>query len=305
MDKPKNDRPRGIVPISEHDRPPRPEADPTRVLDGWRPDAGAMPFDPTRVLDGWKPEAARDARRLDPSLPLIDVLSPQPASAASGAADDAVLDELNLGAVARTGRVDRWNRAEVSDVTDIEAVWKPGSDVSQAAHDSSLHPGHPDEPLTVWRRKGVARLLSHWKPGAWVGAARRVFGAVSQVHSTPDGPIVDTFAPHVLLALWPPQGADTPFLARWPQRLLLSAVHPEDAGEELLKHLPADAELWLAEHDIDWALAGEAVLLHDPGLREFQMKELRAFVDAEREANWERLNQAYRLPAAGQPIERV
>jgi hypothetical protein len=66
-----------------------------------------------------------------------------------------------------------------------------------------------------------------------------------------------------------------------------------------------ERQLWLAEHDIDWALAGEAVLLHDPGLREFQLKELRAFVDAERLANYERLNHAYRLPAAGQPIERV
>lgn len=299
MDKPKSDRPREVMPISEHDRAPRPDTDPTRVLDGWRPDAGATPFDPTRVLDGWKPEAAHDARRLDTTLPWVDVLAPIAAPAASGTPQGAVLDELNLGAVARSGKWD------VSDVTDIEAVWKPGSDVSRSANESSLRPGLADEPLTVWRKAGNARLLPHWKPGAWVGALRRVFGAVSQVHSTPDGPIVDTFAPHVLLALWPPQGVDMPFLARWPQRLLLSAVHPDDAGEELLKHLPADAELWLAEHDIDWALAGEAVLLHDPGLRDFQLKELRAFVDAEREANWERLNLAYRLPAAEQPIERV
>ncbi len=304
MDKPKNDRPRHVVPISEHDRPPRPEVDPTRVLDGWRPDAGAQPFDPTRVLDGWKPEVARDARRLDPSLPLIDVLSPS--APVSSSAQGAVLDELNLGAVARSGRADKWHRGEPGDVTDIEAVWKPGSDVSEAAHGSSLRQhGADDEPLTVWRKAGVARLLPQWKPGAWVGALRRVFGAVSQVHSTPDGPIVDTFAPHVLLALWPPLGTQMPLLSRWPQRLLLSAVHPDDAGEALLQLLPADAELWLAEHDIDWALAGEAVLLHDPGLRDFQLKELRAFVDAERQANWDRLNQAYRLPAAGQPIERV
>jgi len=303
MDKPKKDRPRGVMPISEHDRPPRPESDPTRVLDGWRPDADAAPFDPTRVLDGWKPEVARDARRLDPALPLIDIVA-APAAPEPGAGG-AVLDELNLGAVARSGRADRWNRGDAGDITDIEAVWKPGSDVSRSANESSLRPGADDEPLTVWRKPGVARLLAHWKPGAWVGAARRVFGAVSQVHSTPEGPIVDTFAPHLLLALWAPQGIDTPFLARWPQRLLLSAVDAEDAGEELLKHLPADAELWLAEHDIDWALAGEAVLLHDPGLRDFQLKELRAFIESERQANYERLNQAYRLPAAGQPIERV
>jgi len=47
------------------------------------------------------------------------------------------------------------------------------------------------------------------------------------------------------------------------------------------------------------------VLLHEPGLRDFQLKELRAFVDAERQSTWERANKAYKLPASGQPIERI
>jgi hypothetical protein len=87
--------------------------------------------------------------------------------------------------------------------------------------------------------------------------------------------------------------------------LLLAAVPADDAGAELLRYLPPDAEVWVTEPDIDWALAGEAVLLHEPGLRDFQLKELRAFVDAEKLANWERLNTAYKLPASGQPIERI
>jgi hypothetical protein len=268
--------------------------DPTRVLDGWQPTAGVPAFDPTRVLDGWKPEKARDARKLDAKLPVIEALRPAAAPAAP-----AMLDDVGLGVATRKSK---WN---VSDVTDIEAVWKPGSEVSQAARQTSLSGEHPAETITVWRKSDVPRLLAHWQPGCWVGALKRVFGAVSQLLSTPQGPVVDTFAPHLLLALWPPQGLESPLLSRWPQRLLLSAVQPEDAGEELLKHLPADAELWLAEQDIDWALAGQAVLLHEPGLREFQLKELRAFVDAERQATWDRVNTAYRLPGTGQPLERV
>jgi hypothetical protein len=40
-------------------------------------------------------------------------------------------------------------------------------------------------------------------------------------------------------------------------------------------------------------------------LRDFQLKELRAFVEAERLAVWERVNKAYKLSAPGQPIERL
>lgn len=268
--------------------------DPTRVLDGWVPTTGVPAFDPTRVLDGWKPEKARDARTLDLKLPMVEALRPVVTPAAP-----AMLDDVGLGVATRKSK---WN---VTDVTDIEAVWKPGSEVSQAAHQTSLSGEHPAATITVWRKAGVPRLLPQWQPGCWVGGLKRVFGAVSQVLSTPQGPVVDTFAPHLLLALWPPQGLESPLLGRWPQRLLLSAVQPEDAGEELLKHLPADAELWLAEQDIDWALAGQAVLLHEPGLREFQLKELRAFVDAERQATWDRVNTAYRLPGTGQPLERI
>jgi hypothetical protein len=151
----------------------------------------------------------------------------------------------------------------------------------------------------------VPRLLEAWKPRAWIGAIKPVFGSVAQVSSSEHGPVVDTFEPHVLLALWPPQTMEIPFLDRFPARVLLSAVKPEDAGEALLACIPPDAELWLSEFDIDWALAGDAVLLHEPGLREFQLRELRAFVDAERKATFDRVNAAYRLPGAGQPIERL
>ncbi len=76
-------------------------------------------------------------------------------------------------------------------------------------------------------------------------------------------------------------------------------------GATQRQDLPPDAEIRVGEPEIDWALAGEAVLLHEPGLRDFQLKELRALVEAEKLANCDRLNAAYKLPASGQPIERI
>lgn len=279
---------------------PKDNDDPTRVLDGWVPGGGRgnPNDDPTRILDGWSPAAAA-APRIDPSLPVIEAWQPSAPGALPKPEDTALPQDLNLHVSTR------YSKFDTSDVTDVDAVWQPRSFDANAANDAARKPDSQLGDFDVLHRRATPRVLPAWKPLAWIGAVRTVFGSVAQVVSTPQGPVVDTFAPHVLLALWEPQNIDHPFLDRFPQRVLLSAVAPEDAGEELLKFLPPDAELWLAEHDIDWALAGEAVLLHEPGLRDFQLKELRAFVEAERLAVWERVNKAYKLPATGQPIERL
>lgn len=279
------------------DLPEPPDPDPTRVLDGWKPapgraDAGA---DPTRVLDGWRPS---------PNPAAAPPFDPQPQwpAAPHAAAPAPLPDALDL----RTPlRASKW---KTDDVTDVDAVWRPSAAVRQAALDATATPDDPDwQPSQpgLLARALPPRVLAGWKPQAWIGAVRPVFGAVAQVLNTEQGPVVDTFAPHLLLALWPPQTLQHPFLDRWPQRVLLSAVARDDAPRLLLELIPPDAELWLAEHDLDWALIGEAVLLHEPGLRDFQLKELRAFVDGQRQATWERVNRAYRLPATGQALERL
>ena len=279
---------------------PTNDEDPTRVLDGWVPggNRGNPDEDPTRILDGWNPAAAA-APRIDPSLPLVEAWQPSAHGALPAAEASQLPRDLNLQVNTR------YSKFDTSDVTDVDAVWQPRSFDANAANDAGRRPDSQLGDFDVLHRRATPRVLAAWKPGAWIGAVRTVFGSVAQVVSTPQGPVVDTFAPHVLLALWEPQNIDQPFLHRFPQRVLLSAVSPEDAGEELLGFLPPEAELWLAAHDIDWALAGEAVLLHEPGLRDFQLKELRAFVEAERLAVWERVNKAYKLPAPGQPIERL
>jgi hypothetical protein len=270
--------------------------DPTRVLDGWTAARDTPQFDPTRVLDGWKPDAGQ-ARKPDPTPPLIGAWQPSIVARAAEARRAGLPEDLDLGAGARQAKWDR------NDFTDVDAIWRPSAAVVAAA--GQRDEGWRPEPISASRKPAVPRVLDQWQPGAWIGAVKSVFGSVAQLTSTPQGPLVDTFAAHVLLALWPPQSPQAPFLGRWPQRVLLCTVPAEDAAAELLKHLPPGADLWLAEHDIDWALVGQAVLLHDPGLREFQLEQLRAFIDAQRQATWDRVNQAYRLPAAGAPIERT
>jgi len=273
----------------------------TRVLDGWVPGGKTGDSsDPTRVLDGWRPDAGLDGRKPDKSLPRVEELQPRRHDVRPDPDNSRLPKGLDLNVPTR------YSKWDTSDVTDVDAVWKPADFVARAAEEAPVESGwQPGAITTNVRKPAHPRVLTAWKPGAWIGAMKSVFDSVARVVSTPQGPVVDTYPPHVLLALWAPQSMTSPFLERWPLRALLSPVQPDEAGAELLKHLPPEAELWLAEHDIDWGLVGEAVLLHEPGLRDFQLKELRAFVDAERQATWDRVNKAYKLPASGQPIERM
>lgn len=160
----------------------------------------------------------------------------------------------------------------------------------------------PDLTTLQLRRASDPRLLTTWQPGAWIGAVRQVVDSTTEFVKTADGnPTVETWPPHRLLLLWPPQGLDKPVLGRWPQQLRLSAVPQDQSTEALLADLPADACLWLhgQPQDIDWGLAAETLLHHQAELRPFQAEGLRTFIAAERETSYARLNSGYQLAADG------
>lgn len=141
------------------------------------------------------------------------------------------------------------------------------------------------------------RLLRHWQAGAWIGAARQVLDAHTEISTSAQGPVVQAHAPLRLLALWAPPDPQSPAARRWPQRLALRAVAPEDLHAELLALTPDPAPLWPdpAGDELDWALLAELALHHQAGeLRPLQIDGLRRFITAQREASFARLNNAYR-----------
>ena len=82
-------------------------------------------------------------------------------------------------------------------------------------------------------------------------------------------------------------------------------MHPR--VPELLATLPADARLWLQPDGdaVDWALAAEILLTHESALRPHQVDGLRAFIVAEREASFARLNSAFHRPETGGAVLRA
>ena len=148
------------------------------------------------------------------------------------------------------------------------------------------------------RRQADPRLLATWQAGAWTGAVREVLQPTTEFITTPTGTAVESYPPHRLLLLWSPQRIEQPQLGRWPQQLLLSAVPADQSALSLLALVPGAAPLWInpAAQDVDWALAAEIVLHHQPALRPFQSNGLRAFIEAEREASYARLNADYQQP---------
>ncbi len=152
-----------------------------------------------------------------------------------------------------------------------------------------------------------SRLLKRWQPGAWIGAVREVLASGTEFVRSADGqPTVQTWPTQRLLLLWPPHQADAPRPGRWPQRVRLSGAAAALAPAELLRELPEPNPLWLVPEvqDVDWALAAELVLLHEPALRPYQIDGLRAFMAAEREADYARLNDGYSLREAGGAVVR-
>lgn len=213
------------------------------------------------------------------------------------------------------------NDAVAVDLPEVQApppADDPGLDVSvadatrAAAKQFSADPAgahahwQPDIDALMLRPASNPAILSTWRPDAWIGAVREVFEGTTEFVTTANGPVVETYPPHRLVAAWPPQGLNAPLLGRWPTQVRLAAVARETAADLLLAQLPAGATLWVnpAAQDVDWALTAEIVLLHDPTLRPFQIKALRAFVDAEREASFARLNADYVRGTAGAAVSR-
>ena len=164
----------------------------------------------------------------------------------------------------------------------------------------------PDPQALQLRPASHPRLLARWQSGAWIGAVREVMESSTEFVTTANGPAVQTYPPHRLLLAWPPATSDASVLVRWPAQVRLSAVDARDAAAALLEGLPEDALLWLQPDPqaVDWALAADIVLHHEPALRPFQAEGLRAFIAAEREAAFARLNADYHRPVAGAAVLR-
>lgn len=197
------------------------------------------------------------------------------------------------------------------DPDSLDAATRQASDAvasqwGSATLDAAQPVWQPDAQALQLRPAQHPRLLAQWQPGAWTGAVRQVFDSTTEFVTTANGPAVETYPPHRLLLLWPPLSLRTPLPARWPQQVRLSAVTVRDAPAALIALVPGDAPLWLLPDggDIDWALAAEIALHHEPALRPFQATGLRNFLAAEREATYARLNADYHQPEAGGPISR-
>ena len=220
-------------------------------------------FDPTHALDGWR--------------------APTPTP----------LQDLDLGSLLQAGRagLDEAKKARLKargyDMQDIEDIELPEilpPPVVVTVPPLDLPAPRPSDP----------RLLSHWQPLAWTALARRVRGASTEVVQTPRGPLVENHAPQWLCALWPPQRVDAPLLGRWPElAALVSAETAFGALHQLLAELPAEAQLWPTELEVDWALVADLVLHHDTALRPAHIQALRELADAERGVSFARLNDGY------------
>lgn len=271
----------------------KPEFDPTRMLDGWKPvtDAPRPELDLSGLLAGLRGEAqgGREAR-LDPER----VARLKKRGFEMNDVEDVEVPEIRLPPVEAPAPVDAQGLDEaLRAASQLAQQEGPAADLSLDLPAASL-PAPPD-----------ARLLSRWQPGAWVGVRRRVLGSSTELLTTPDGPLVESLAPQWLLAVWPPQGLDRPLLGRWPEQALLCAAQDaEAAAAPLLQALPEQAPLWISELEVDWALLADLVLHHDAALKPFQVKALRALAEAERLAAFERLNSAYEPAGEGRPLRR-
>jgi hypothetical protein len=242
------------------------------------------------------------------------------------------------GGVLRSG--ERWSAADVEDVplvalprnpppvTTLPTIDLPGLVAAPPADEAGLaaglrhvraaaaaqeavddRPAWQPDPVALQLRPAVQpRLLAHWQPGAWACAVRHVCDGHNEVVTTPQGPVVESFAPQRLLLLWQPR-ADTGPPGRWPHSawLLAADADADPATAAALALVPGDARVWpLADTaDVDWALGAELALHHTAGLRPFQIDGLRAFIDAERAQVFARLNSGYRQATPGGAVQRA
>lgn len=226
---------------------------------------------------GRGPRGARLAAADVEDVPLIE-LPPVPPPTRPGAAD---IDSA-LGSAARFAALQLDAEAEAARTP----AWQP--DLHALRLRAARHP----------------RELASWAPGAWIGASRPVLEAHTEVQQVNGQPVVESHEPMRLLVAWPPQRADAPMTSRWPQRVQLVAADAAQAPQRLLAQLPDDARLWMnpAVEQVDWALAADIALHLDAGLKPHQIEGLRRFIEAERQASFERLNGAYQQAAPGAAI---
>ncbi len=313
--------------MSDTDRQPSHDDDPTHALDDFvrrmRQPASPPPFAPdlSDITARLNPQATparprggvlRSGQRWDAGdvedVPVVDLPRPAPADTGIPQVTLPTVDlqaEQLLSALQPAVDLPEVQDAPMPDGDALAAATRGARDVAASQWDSDALAAdapvwQPDPMALQLRRAAHPRLPARWQPGAWVGALRQVFDSATEFVSTANGPAVETYPPHWLLLLWPPQG-DAPAPVRWPQQARLLDVAAADTGPAALAGLPGDAPLWLMPdgNDVDWALGAELVLHHTPALRPFQIDGLRAFIASEREAVFARINAGYHQPAPG------
>ena len=133
------------------------------------------------------------------------------------------------------------------------------------------------------RSEFLLRLARRYQPGHWIGGLRKAFAPVAEVTDTPEGGEIETFPSHYLISLWRPIDAAA-LLPRWPYKVSLVAPDATAAVRALLADVPHTARLWVAGSQIDWALMADIVMLSEPGLAPYQYRELKEFINTERQA---------------------
>lgn len=119
------------------------------------------------------------------------------------------------------------------------------------------------------------RLASRPAPDVWTGICVRVVPAKQHdageaIVRTPD---------HYFAAVWPPALRGP---ARWPEAVVIGSPSPTRALEELLRHVPNDATLFLAGlDDVDAALAADILLASDRNLEPYQREAIAEFIAVE------------------------
>lgn len=120
----------------------------------------------------------------------------------------------------------------------------------------------------------VSRLSARCGDDTWVGACVRVVEAARR-----EGPdTVERTPDHYLAAAWAP-GAPR---SRWPDAVVIGSPAADNALGGLLRHVPPDAKLFLADLDsVDAGLAARILLAADRNLEPYQREGIAAFVAAE------------------------
>ena len=281
-----------------------------------RPRAGRR-WQPSDVQDVEDIAGQRAANRDDAPALDLGALHARRATPADAALPEVQMPAVNLAA--ETAQASLMPAIDLPAVdaplpTDLQALditlRRAGDDAAQQwradAQAAAAPAWQPDLQALQLRPASHPRLVPAWQPGAWVGALRQVMDSRTEFvsHAGPGAaraaPVVESYPPQWLLLLWPPQRIDQPLLGRWPQQVRLTALPREQAVLAMLAGVPEEAPLWLQPdgQQVDWALAAEIALHHEPALRPFQTEGLREFIAAEREATFARLNQAY-APAGG------